>query len=199
LSGQSIWLNYSQEIQQRLLLEDSPLLQVQSARVLYQQFSKALTQANNEGFLATKLAEIPKLLRLSPQNQKQSVILGGLEKEGTKNFKRSKSIPHFCKVDGSWFDFSVIVDETKKPAEIIGFDFELRFPEEISVQFIRFDLNLPGHDNQSDGLRFHLHPGSDDFMVHGLPITPLEILHLFLYGFAMPKKMRHSNARESPP
>lgn len=183
-----MWLKYSQEIQQRSLNAFS--LEVQSAKNLYQQLSKTLNDAHNEGLLATKLFEIRKLLKITSQDQKQSVILGGLEKVGTKNFKRSKDISHFSRVDGCWFDFSITINEAQKPAEIIGFDFEIRFPEIMPVKFVRLDLNLPGHNNQTDGLRFHLHPGSDDFIVHSPPMSPLEILHLFLYGFEIPKKVR---------
>jgi hypothetical protein len=195
LNGQSTWLKYSQDIQARSLQACS--LEVESARNLYQQLSKTLNQAQNEGLLGTKLFEIRKLLRMTNQSQKQVVILGGLEKEGTKNFKRSKEIPHFSRVDGCWFDFAIIVSEVKIPAEIISFDFEIRFPERIPVEFVRFDLNLPGHDNQGDGLRFHMHPGSDDFMVHSPPMSPLEILHLFIYGFEIPTKLQHSNQSRS--
>jgi hypothetical protein len=188
LNGQSTWLNYSQKIQQRSLQAFS--LEVKSSRTLYQELSKALNHAHDEGFLATKLFEIQKLLQMTPQDRKQVVILGG-----TKNFKRSKDIPHFNRVDGCWFDFAITINEVRKPAEIIGFDFEIRFPEtdpikKDPIKFVRFDLNLPGHDNQADGLLFHLHPSSDDFMVHSPPMSPLEILHLFLYGFEIPLKPR---------
>jgi hypothetical protein len=176
LSGQSTWLKYSQEIQHRSLQAFS--LEVKSSRTLYQEFSKLLNQAHNEGLLDTKLFDIRKLLQMTSQDRKQVVILGG-----TKNFKRSKDIPHFNRVDGCWFDFAITINEVRKPAEIIGFDFEIRFPETDPIKFVRFDLNLPGHDNQADGLLFHLHPSSDDFMVHSPPMSPLEILHLFLYGF----------------
>jgi hypothetical protein len=188
LNGQSKWLTYSQNIQQRSL--QSVSLEVKSAKNLYQQFSKILNQAHNEGILATKLFEIPKLLRLTSPEQKQSVILGGLEKASTKNFKRSKAIPHFLRADGCW-DFSITINEAQKCTEIIGFDFEIRFPDVMPVQFARFDLNLPGHNNQADGLRFHFHPGSDDFMIHSPPMFPLEILHLFLYGFEILQKIQH--------
>ena len=183
-----MWLKYSQDIQPRSLHAFS--LEVEGAKNLYQQFSKTLNQAHNEGFLATKLFEIHKLLKMS-QDQKQFIILGGLEKVGTKNFKRSKDIPHFSRVDGCWFDFAITINEAKKPAEIIGFDFEIRFPEIMPVQFVRFDLNLPGHNNQVDGLRFHSHPGSEDLMFHSPPMLPLEILHLFIYGFDIPQKVQH--------
>jgi hypothetical protein len=183
-----MWLKYSQEIQQRSLQTCS--LKVNNAKELRTQIFKILSQAHNEGVLNTKLAAIYGLLKMSTQNQQQVVILGGLEKVGTKNFKRSKDIPHFTRVDGCWFDFAITIDESRKPAEIIGFDFEIRFPESVPIQFVRFDLNLPGHDNQADGLRFHLHPSSDDFMIHSPPMSPVEILHLFLYGLEIPEKMR---------
>jgi hypothetical protein len=188
LKGQSTWLKYSQEIQQRSLQACS--LEVMNAKQLRTQIFQTLNQAHNEGLLDTKLSKIHQLLKMTPQDRKQVVILGGLEKVGTKNFKRSKDIPHFSRVDGCWFDFAITTDESRKPAEIIGFDFEIRFPASVPIKFFRFDLNLPGHDNQVDGLRFHLHPGSDDFMVHSPPMSPLEILHLFLYGFEIPEKMR---------
>ena len=184
-----MWLKYSQEIQQRSL-EACPL-KVTNAKELRTQIFKTLNQAHNEGFLATKLSEIHKLLKISPtEDRQQVVILGGLENGGPKNFKRSKDIPHFSRSDGCWFDFAIIIDQAPKSAEIIGFDFEIRFPEAVPIQFVRFDLNLPGHDNQSDGLRFHLHPSCDDFMIHSPPMSPLEILHLFLYGFEISPKMR---------
>jgi hypothetical protein len=191
LNGQSIWLNNSQEIQQRSLQAFS--LEVKSAKNLYQQLSKILNQAHNEGFLETKLSDIHKLLKMTDRNRQQVVILGGLEKEGTKNFKRSKDIPHFSKRDGCWFDFAITIDQAPQSTEIIGFDFEMRFPEVMPVKFVRFDLNFPGHDNQNDGLRFHFHPGSDDLMIHSPPMSPVEILHLFLYGLEIPQKVRNSN------
>ena len=42
------------------------------------------------------------------------------------------------------------------------------------------------------GKRFHLHPGSDDLMVHASPMSPMEILHLFLYDLDIPKNPRVS-------
>jgi hypothetical protein len=189
LSGQSTWLKYSQEIQHRSLQAFS--LEGKSSKTLYQEFSKALNQACNDRLLDTKIFEIRKLLKMTPpDHQRQVVILGGLEKSGTKNFNKSKDIPHFARVDGCWFDFAITIDESQKSAEIIGFDFEIRFPEPVPIDFFRFDLNLPGHNNQADGLRFHLHPSCNDFMVHSPPMSPLEILHLFLYGFEIPPKMR---------
>jgi L,D-transpeptidase catalytic domain len=97
LSGQSTWLKYSQEIQQRSLLACS--LKVTNAKELRTQIFKILNQARDEGLLDTKLDRIHKLLKMSSQDRQQVVILGGLEKVGTKNFKRSKDIPHFSRVE----------------------------------------------------------------------------------------------------
>lgn len=73
------------------------------------------------------------------------------------------------------------------------FDFEIRFPENYDpAKFLRFDLNSPNHNNEERGMRFHVHPSSDDFMIHSPPMTPLEILHLFLYGLQIPDKRRSS-------
>lgn len=107
--------------------------------------------------------------------------LGG-GREDKRNQERSKDVPHFERSDGCWFDFSILVDESQKPAEIVGFGFEMRFPDRDAVEFLRFDFNLPNHDNDDRGMRFHVHPGSDDFAIHSPPIAPLEILQLFLYG-----------------
>jgi hypothetical protein len=41
-------------------------------------------------------------------------------------------------------------------------------------------------------MRFHIHPGCDDFMVNAPPMSPIEILNLFLYGFNIPEKQRSS-------
>jgi hypothetical protein len=188
LKGQSTWLTYSREIQQRSI-QACPL-EVASAKELRTEIFTILKQAHDEGFLDTKLSEIYQLLRIIPQDRRQVMILGGLEKAGTKNFNRSQDMPHFSRVDGCWFDFSIIIDESREPAEIIGFNFEIRFPESVPIKFFRFELNLPGHHNQANGLRFHVHPGSDDIRVNSPPMSPLEILHLFLYGFEISEKMR---------
>lgn len=39
-------------------------------------------------------------------------------------------------------------------------------------------------------MQLHLHLSNDDIMIHSPPMSPLEILHLFLYGIEIPKKQR---------
>ena len=128
-------------------------------------------------------------LGLGPKT-KEFEIVGG-----AKHFKRIKNLdsPDYLeRVDGCWFDFSIMIVQSNQSVEIIGFDFEIRFLDDVSVKFFRIDFNLPGHENEDLGMRFHLHPGNDDFMVHALPMSPIEILNLFLYGFDIPKKQRSS-------
>ncbi|WP_199333960.1 MULTISPECIES: hypothetical protein [Nostocaceae] len=167
-------------------MKNAPMT-VKSAKVLRSEIFQCLTKAYNNGLLKTKLHEIQKLLKITPSTQGIIEITGG-----ERNFKRIKEIPHFEKTDGSWFDFAITVSENYKPAEIIAFDFEIRFVENKPIKFLRFDLNLPGHDNQERGIRFHLHPSSDDLMVPSPPMSPLEILNLFLYGLKIPERPRNS-------
>lgn len=173
------------EVQHRSI--KSTPLRVNKANELRVQIFKCLNTARDERVLKTKLEEIHKFLKITPVDKGKIAIFGG-----EKNFKRLREIPHFERSDGCWFDFSILIDETLKPAEIIGFDFEIRFPEESQVRFLRFDLNLPDHNNEERGMRFHLHPGSDDFMIHSPPMSPLEILHLLLYDLPIPAKPRSS-------
>lgn len=172
------------DIQDRSI-KSTPLT-VTKAKELRTQIFKCLNNARDERVLKNKLEEINQLLKLTPEKGK-TAILGGV-----RNFRRIRDLPHFERNDGCWFDFSILIDETLKPAEIIGFNFEIRFPTGSHVTFLRFDLNLPGHNNEERGMRFHLHPGSDNFLIHSPPISPLEILHLFLYDLPIPVKTRSS-------
>jgi hypothetical protein len=167
------------------IFQDHP---VKNAKALRTKILQLLNQASDDGILAAKQADLWGLIKLTSQPQQgvMAVMVGA----ATKNFKRDPAHPHIRRKDGAWFDFSILVDETPKTAEIIGFDFELRFPEGFPVHFLRYDLNTPGHNNQDDGLRFHIHPGSDDLMIHSAPLTPIEILQQFLYGLPVPTKPR---------
>jgi hypothetical protein len=185
LSSKSKWEQTCDDVQERLL-KATPLT-VKSAKVLRAEIFQCLTTASNDGLLNTRLDEIYKLLKITKPTQGKIEITGG-----ERNFKRREEIPHFERFDGCCFDFAILVNENYKPAEIIGFDFEIRFLDNNPIKFLRFDLNLPEHNNQDKGKRFHLHPGSDDFIVHSSPMSPLEILHLFLYDLNIPKHPRAS-------
>ncbi|QSJ15806.1 hypothetical protein JYQ62_29015 [Nostoc sp. UHCC 0702] len=187
MSSKSNWEQICDQVQERLL-KTAPMT-VKSAKVLRAELLKCLTSACDDDRLKTKYHEVHGLLKMT-ESQGKVTITGG--QRGTRNFKRDKNIPHFERFDGCWFDFTITVNETCKPAEIIGFDFEIRFVEDNPIKFLRFDLNLPGHNNQEQGMRFHMHPSSDDLMVHSPPMLPIEILHLFLYDLDIPKNPRAS-------
>jgi hypothetical protein len=186
LGGKEIWQQYSQQIQQRVIQpEIFQLKDIKNSKLLHKSILKFLTQAHDDGILETKPHELRQLLKITPKSKGKIELTGGV-----RNFKRRRELPHFSRNDGCWFDFSIMINEDLKPVEVIGFDFEIRFPDAIPVKYIRYDLNLPGHDNETNGLRFHIHPGCDDFMIHSPPMSPIEILHLFLYDFRIPDRPR---------
>ena len=191
LSDKNSWEKICIEIQERS--QSNTPLEVKNAKVLRTQILKCLTSASDEKVLVSKQNEIHKLLKFrSPSETGKkgySEIMGG-----AKNFKRNPELPHFKLQNGCWFDFTITVDETTNPAQIIGFDFEIRFPKDFSTSFLRIDLNLPDHGNEARNLRFHLHPSHDDIMIHSPPMSPLEILHMFLYGIQIPDKQRSSRS-----
>jgi hypothetical protein len=189
LNGKETWDQTRQIIQNRQVKADLDRT-VKSAKVLWAAIFQLLNAASDDGILATTQAELRGLLKLTPQPKQGKHVTAIMVGAATKNFKRDPAQPHLRRQDGAWFDFSILVDETQRPAAIIGFDFELRFPAGFSTAFLRYDLNTPGHNNQDDGLRFHIHPGSDDLMIHSGPLTPIEILQQFLYGLPIPTKPR---------
>ncbi|MGJ5675802.1 MAG: hypothetical protein ACR9NN_19655 [Nostochopsis sp.] len=152
MDGKSNWEGLCKQIQQRTL--QSVPMTVDSAKVLRSQILKCLTEACDDGILKHKINEIYTLLKLEISNQhcKNIKNLSG----GELNFKRRRDLPHFERFDGSWFDFGILLDETNKPAIIIGFHFEIRFLDDNPIKFLRFDLNLPEHNNQDKGKRFHI-------------------------------------------
>lgn len=192
LSDKNNWQTICAEIQERSL--GNTYLEVKNATSLWAAILKCLTTASDEKILKAKQDEIRKLLKKGASSQINkkgyAEIMGG-----GKNFNRIQDIPHFKLHNGCWFDFAITIDETVSPAQIIGFDFEIRFPQregEIAVPFLRIDLNLPDHNNDERNIRFHLHPSNDDIMIHSPPMSPLEILHMFLYGMNIRDKPRVS-------
>jgi hypothetical protein len=162
-----------------------------STEDLFSELRKSLRDAFDEGRLTTKPHEIFKLLKKSSISKGEMEIVGG-----EKNFHRSLNKAHFMRADGAWFDFAITVACTSdgKSLALVAYDFEIRFPEHVSPAFIRFDLNPPGHDNETAGLRSHLHPGSDDLSVPSPLMSPLEILDVFLRGLELPEKPRASSS-----
>ncbi|MBD2294527.1 hypothetical protein H6G06_13835 [Anabaena sphaerica FACHB-251] len=184
MSSKSDWVQICEDVQERIL-KITPLT-VKSAKMLRGEILKSLIAARDDKFLKTEFHQIHNLLKITPSKDKGIIEITG----GQRNFNRIKETPHFERCDGCWFDFAILVNENIKPAEIIAFNFEIRFLEDNPTKFLRFDLNLPEHNNEDKGKRFHLHPGNDDLMVHASPMSPLEILHLFLYDLKIPERPR---------
>jgi hypothetical protein len=188
LNGKNSWEKICEQIQERSLSQT--LLEVESAEKLRKKIFKCLNDASNEKILSANLSEIHKLLKISNGKQGYYEITGG-----GKNFGRIQDIPHFKLHNGCWFDFAITIDENRKTDQITAFNFEIRFPKrqgEIEVPFLRIDLSQPDHNNDTRNIRFHLHPSNDDIMIHSPPMSPLEILHMFLYGINIPEKPRSS-------
>ncbi|MCB9762425.1 MAG: hypothetical protein H6739_21690 [Alphaproteobacteria bacterium] len=119
-----------------------------------------------------------------------------------RNFHRQPHLPHFTRRDGAWFDFQILVRERRGELTIVAYDYELRLdpkldpPEEapahVGPAFVRFDYNPPWHDNAADGMRAHLHLGSDDdgVVVPTPVLSPYEVLDRFLHGLVRTGRVR---------
>lgn len=169
------------------------------AKALHRDLRDALVRASNTGKLLTPPIRIHQLVRLLPEPPSQ-IAQELQERElhagaycivgGEKNQGRDHNIAHLARNDGAWFDFSITVREHGKQLELVAYDFEIRFPPGMGAPFLRFDLNLPDHHNETRELRSHLHPGSDDILAPAPLMSPLEILALFVDGLRWPQERK---------
>ena len=201
MSDKNSWTGMCAEIQDRSLSNTS-LFEVKNTKALWAEISKCLIFASDEKILDTPQYEINGLLKIGepPKDIVELLRVGEGSKfkqtdyyvitVGKKNQKHRQDIPHFKLNNGCWFDFTILISEVSKPSQILGFNFEIRFPEKFSPSFLRFDLNPPNHKNNVGNMRFHLHPSNETIMLHSPPMSPLEILHMFLYGIEIPDKSR---------
>jgi hypothetical protein len=162
-----------------------------SGKQLYRDILSYLLKASDLRLLLEPPEVIRKhLLRMGPDAGGYFDIAIGT----VRNFNRTKDLPHFTRPDGGWFDFQLQVKEGDGRADIIAYDFELRLPAGCGFDFLRYDLNPPGHENQDDGLRSHLHLNADDdgLAVPAPVMSPFEILDLFLHGLRRTGRIRRS-------
>ena len=101
---------------------------------------------------------------------------------GQKNFKRLKPMAELLTTDGGWISFAATLQPVEGGLALLAYDFERFFPDG-HVEFIRFDLNFVGHPNQALGLRSHVHPGDDDWMLPAPILAPHELLDVMLARF----------------
>ena len=201
MSDKNSWEEMCAEIQERSLSNTS-LFEVKDTRALWSEIFKCLIFASDEKILDTQRHEIYELLKRGepPKDILDLLRIGEGSKfkqtnyhvitGGKKNQKHRQEIPHFKLHNGCWFDFTILISEASKPSQILGFNFEIRFPEKFSPSFLRFDLNPPNHKNNVGNMRFHLHPSNEMIMLHSPLMSPLEILNMFLYGIKIPNKPR---------
>lgn len=184
ISAATAWLGRAKERQRRIL--STRLSPHGTAKDLFRQIRKHLLEAHDSEHLKTPRHEIFNLVKLTPKTDDEVAITGG-----EKDFSRTLQKPHFTRADGAMFDFVITLRELKNgEVELLAYDYELRFPpvdRDVSSGlglfpiFLRFDLNLPGHDNDQDAMRCHLHPGADDILVPAPLLGPLEALDLLVY------------------
>ncbi len=172
-------LERRKELQHQLLEVGISSFRPRTARDCFRMIQSHLIKASDLGLLEQSPAQVRALVKLSEKNTTgtSDIAVGNV-----RNFHRVRSLPHFSRPDGAWFDFQLLVRERKDEASIIAYGFELRMSDGRPFPFIRFDFNPPGHDNDDDGLRSHLHLGTDDdgFSIPAPFMSPLAILDLFL-------------------
>jgi hypothetical protein len=171
-----------QSLQNRIL-GAWPSLRARTPAELLRGLKNKFLKASNGGLLrrGIGLDVIEKWVKLDPPGV--SVIAGGV-----KDFRRAPENAYLVRDDGAWLHFTILVREGSASLEMLGYDFELVFPEEMALPkggmppFFRIDLNLPGHENEEREMRSHLHPGHDDLQAHAPVMSPDEILDLLIWG-----------------
>jgi hypothetical protein len=168
---------------QRRISAATPALSI-APRDIYEQLRVQLTRAIREQVLRNGMYTVKKLLRLTPDPNGRTgywVVTGG-----PLDFGRTTEPDldtHFVRSDGGVVHFALTLREGNAgKAEILAYGFEVYFPSQDPIAFVRFDLNLHGHDNDEDGLRSHVHPGNDDLQLPSPILAPLEAILLVLYG-----------------
>ncbi|WP_437638370.1 hypothetical protein [Sorangium sp. So ce854] len=162
-----------------------------SADQLRREVQSYLLKASDQGLIRDAPETVRRHLRyVGPDTNGYFDIAIGT----VRNFNRTKELPHLTRGDGGWFDFQLQVREGDAEIEILAYDFELRLPTDNGIAFLRFDLNPPGHENEAEGLRSHLHLNSDDDgLAAPAPVmSPYELLDLFLHGLRRIGRVRSS-------
>jgi hypothetical protein len=160
-------------LQQRICEVQPPL--PQSIRALHQEVQALLREACEHRLLRNPMQDVFRLVRLKRDGVHWQLT------GGEKDFRRDRSSPCFERADGAWFDFAMTVREERRGILLLAYNFEVRFPDG-TPRFLRYELNLPGHDNEGLGLRAHCHPGHDDIQAPAPLLGPLELLDVFIHG-----------------
>lgn len=169
-------------LQARIVGAEPPL--PETARELVSAMRARLRAASDEGLLATGPAQVQALLKTVDERDGKVAITGGY-----KDFRRTGQHPRFVREDGAWFHFTLTVAPRRgRQLDLLAYDFGIVFPDGAAPAFVRFDLNPPDHHNEEEGLRSHVHPGTDDFSAPSPLMSPLEILDVLLHDLRLRRK-----------
>jgi hypothetical protein len=138
-----------------------------------------LKRAIDDEVLSISVHELQRFVRVTESKHVQ----GASEVVGGKiNFRRDASVAELRTTGGGWVTFSACVKPEGERLALLGYNFERVF-ENGHIEFIRFDLNFEGQANQARGLRSHMHPGHDDWMLPAPILAPHELLDVMLTKF----------------
>lgn len=128
---------------------------------------------------------IKELVQLAPKpgrNSNVHTIVGG-PKDFTRLVKTPVVTERLVRDDGAVVHFALTVAEQPgdQPLKLVSYGFEVYFPSKEPIEFIRFDLNYDGHNNDDLGLRSHLHPSHEQFQLPSPLLSPTEALRFCIY------------------
>lgn len=156
---------------------------------VWRAIKKALSDSYDDGLLANAPHEIhqfvPEPRKKDGANPNLFILAGGLV-EG-KSFARLPEQARIKRDDDAWLHFTMTFRcapsgkrAGKAIEEMWAYDFELVFPEGHEPNFVRFDFNEPGHENEAREIRCHLHPGNDDLLLPAPLMSPEELLDVLV-------------------
>lgn len=154
-----------------------------SPRLLRAQIHTSLIHASDEGLLRSAPHEVFQLLNVSttPDRMFASLTCG-------ESFDKGQEDGNFLyRADGARLSFSMTVrfPDGDFP-QLDAYRFHVRFPADSVPQFIRIDLNRPGLT--VDPIlepRSHVHPGTDALRLPAPIMSPLQLVHAFLYDLSL--------------
>jgi hypothetical protein len=165
------------------LEQNAPALPA-TAAALHQQFGSVLRRAILDEVLVNGVYDVGQLLRLTASSRSGDPNVFALT-GGPKDLRRvdsPKRAERFLRDDGAVIHFALVVRERQEaPLDLVAYGFEIYFPSQQPIAFVRFDLNDRKHSNDDLGLRAHLHPGNEDLQLPSPLLSPLDALNFLIY------------------
>lgn len=179
-------------------LEQSRAKLPATAGELFEELRRILQQAVRAEVLRTPAYDVSKLLKQTvPTRSRHGGNLRAITC-GPKDFNRLAGNvdpkERLVREDGAVIHFTIMVEEVPgaEQLRLHAYDFELYFPSKEPTEFVRFDLNEPGHDNEDDGVRSHFHPSHEDLQVPSPVLAPAEALSFLLYRMRLKRDVPRS-------